>query len=272
MAVRFSRMQGYVLLLAGVLIAGTLAIMVIEGLSAFDAVYFVVVTLATVGYGDISPTGTAGRAVTMILIIAGVGTFVAVFAGIIEMLFSREERRKRRRKINMIIGVFFSEFGTAMLSRMARNGWCLPAAGRDFSVSASWTRRDFDRLRKDLLSGEFCSKDREIDFTGLKKSLSEHREFFLTLLEHPIIFEHESFTELLQAWFHLTEELGHRDNPATLAPADRAHLLGDLERGCRLLASEWVGYMEHLQEHYPYLFSLAARTNPFTPGIPVEIG
>jgi len=30
-----------------------------------------------------------------------------------------------------------------------------------------------------------------------------------------------------------------------------------------LLLVEWLSYMEHLQDDYPYLFSLAIRTNPF---------
>jgi len=40
--------------------------------SLFDAMYFAVVTLTTVGFGDITPNTTAGRVVTMIMILAGV--------------------------------------------------------------------------------------------------------------------------------------------------------------------------------------------------------
>jgi hypothetical protein len=32
-----------------------------------------------------------------------------------------------------------------------------------------------------------------------------------------------------------------------------------------LLVSEWLDYMQHLKRNYPYLFSLAIRTNPFDP-------
>jgi hypothetical protein len=45
----------------------------------------------------------------------------------------------------------------------------------------------------------------------------------------------------------------------------------DINRGYRLLVFEWVTYMEHLKEHYPYLFSLAMRTNPFDPEAQAEI-
>jgi hypothetical protein len=30
-----------------------------------------------------------------------------------------------------------------------------------------------------------------------------------------------------------------------------------------LLVIEWLKYMQHLKQQYPYLFSLAMRTNPF---------
>ncbi|MEE8403001.1 MAG: hypothetical protein V3R93_04525 [Candidatus Hydrothermarchaeaceae archaeon] len=30
-----------------------------------------------------------------------------------------------------------------------------------------------------------------------------------------------------------------------------------------LMVYEWLAYMEHLKDDYPYLFSLAMRTNPF---------
>jgi len=42
-------------------------------------------------------------------------------------------------------------------------------------------------------------------------------------------------------------------------------LAGDIERAYKLLVREWLSHMEHLKGHYPYLFSLALRTNPFDP-------
>lgn len=56
-----------------VLAAGVVGFMALEGLAFFDALYMTVVTVATVGYGDIVPRTFAGRTFTMVLIIAGVG-------------------------------------------------------------------------------------------------------------------------------------------------------------------------------------------------------
>ena len=93
----------------------------------------------------------------------------------------------------------------------------------------------------------------------------------MRLLENPNLLEHETFTELLWAVFHLAEELSHRESVEGLTTADYQHLAGDIKRAYELLIREWVIYMKHLKTSYPYLFSLAMRTNPFDPNASVEI-
>jgi hypothetical protein len=44
-----------------------------------------------------------------------------------------------------------------------------------------------------------------------------------------------------------------------------------MQRAYWALISQWLNYMNHLREFYPYLFSLAVRTNPFDPDAVVEI-
>jgi hypothetical protein len=44
---------------------------------------------------------------------------------------------------------------------------------------------------------------------------------------------------------------------------DCAHLELDIARAYRLLVIQWINYMRHLKKNYPFLFSLAMRTNPF---------
>jgi hypothetical protein len=48
-----------------------------------------------------------------------------------------------------------------------------------------------------------------------------------------------------------------------LPASDYGHLSGDIKRVYGLLIAEWLAYMKHLKDKYPYLFSLAVRTNPF---------
>jgi hypothetical protein len=45
----------------------------------------------------------------------------------------------------------------------------------------------------------------------------------------------------------------------------------DIKRVYQLLVREWLSHMEHLKSDYPYLFSLAVRTNPFNPEASAEV-
>lgn len=54
---------------------GTIGYHVLEGWPWFDGLYMTVITLATIGYGEIHPLTAAGRVFTIILIIVGVTVF-----------------------------------------------------------------------------------------------------------------------------------------------------------------------------------------------------
>ncbi len=62
-------------LLAGVVVFGTIGYAVIERFTLFDSLYLTVITIASVGFGEIPrELSTAGRAFTMVLIVVGLGS------------------------------------------------------------------------------------------------------------------------------------------------------------------------------------------------------
>lgn len=61
----------------------------------------------------------------------------------------------------------------------------------------------------------------------------------------------------------LADELQHRSDLAHLPHCDYRHLAADAGRADRAPTSEWLKYIAHLLMRYPYLLSLALRTNPF---------
>ena len=63
----------------GTLLFGTLAYHWLEGWSYLDALYFCVVSLATVGYGDLTPQTPLARGFTIVYIINGVAILLALF-------------------------------------------------------------------------------------------------------------------------------------------------------------------------------------------------
>jgi hypothetical protein len=82
-------------------------------------------------------------------------------------------------------------------------------------------------------------------------------------MENPNLLEHERFTEILRVVFHVADELRFRTENTSLPQTDLNHIAADINRAYGMLAREWVLYMGHLKKHFPYLFSLAVRTNPF---------
>ena len=63
----------------GMLLGGVLVYHWLEGWSYLDALYFCVVSLATVGYGDLTPTTPLARLFTIFYLINGIGILLALF-------------------------------------------------------------------------------------------------------------------------------------------------------------------------------------------------
>ena len=182
---------------------------------------------------------------------------------IIHELLSQRERRQRLEKMNMVIGAFFSEVGTNLLRYMA--GWDpgLEAVRNRLQVTTLWTEEQFDQVEASLKGYAYRIDHERLNVVDLRGFLASKADFMLRLLENPNLLEHESFSNLLMAVFHLTEELVARREPGSLPDSDRRHLAGDVERVYEQLVDRWLDYMKHLRSNYPYLFSLAVRTNPF---------
>jgi voltage-gated potassium channel Kch len=71
-----------------------------DGWSLVDALYFCVVTLTTVGYGDIHPTSDGTQIFTIVYILTGLGDFVALLASVAENYISQKgERGKLRERL-----------------------------------------------------------------------------------------------------------------------------------------------------------------------------
>jgi voltage-gated potassium channel len=257
------RVRIYLAILMSVIVIGIAGFVILEGLSPTDALYFVIVTIATVGYGDITPHTFPGKILIIVLILAGVGSFVAVAANAFEIMLDRREKADRLRKLNMIIGVFFEEAGASLLRMIAE--WDPRAEEiRDrLAITAEWSDREFRAVSETLREYPFSIDRNRMDRTEIYRLLVRNRDFQLQLLQNPALFEYDEFSNLLQAVFHLTEELSYRKEYQTLPERDLDHLKGDTERVYGLLFHQWLGYMRHLKKHYPYLFSLAIRTNPF---------
>jgi len=182
---------------------------------------------------------------------------------IIHRLLSDREKKALLTKLNMVIGAFFSEVGTDLLIYLSNLDLNSGILIKSLSNVKTWTEKDFKEIRRKFRNYQSDIKIDFKDLDNLKVFLVKKRGFLLRLLENPNLLEHESFTDLLWAAFHLTEELEKRKDFKGTPEADYEHLIGDIKRAYNVLILEWVAYMNHLKNGYPYLFSLAMRTNPF---------
>jgi len=190
---------------------------------------------------------------------------------VIHELLALREKRARHHKFNIMAGIFFSEVGTPLITLCCRAEKDSEAHHKSLKDIDAWANKDFDRIQKRYASQALTVSCTTEDLALFRDLLANHLDFLLRLLENPILIEHESFTDLLWAVFHLADELRHRTDLANTSANDLLHLNSDIMRAYQLLIVEWLGYMKHLKNKYPYLFSLAVRTSPFNPDIQPEI-
>ena len=195
---------------------------------------------------------------------------VLIVGIIIERIMVKREIDEKISKLNMVVGTFFSEVGHPLSAMFLNSTQDRERIIANLDITPAWKTQEYVRARK------YAEKDTNVDFTNidldaLKSFLTGKRQFLLTLIENPNLLEHDEFTDLLWAVFHLIEELEARSSFAGLSAADLDHLSGDINRVYSLLLREWLTYIRHLKQDYPYLFSLAVRTNPLNPEARAEI-
>ncbi len=182
---------------------------------------------------------------------------------IIDRVLRARQKRSMLEKLNMVIGVFFSEIGTDLLVYLSEYDLQAGKVKESLIVTQDWSEQDFSTTSKQIRSYDYDIDSRKSNLNELRNYLMEKRDFLMRLLENPNLLEHDSFTELLFAVFHMAEELSARTDVGQLPDTDYAHLSGDIKRVYVILIREWLDYMEYLKSNYSYLFSLAIRTNPF---------
>jgi hypothetical protein len=184
---------------------------------------------------------------------------------IINQLLTFREKRNLIKKLNMVIGIYFSEVGTDLLRLFYKFEPNAQDLKKELVIDQTWTKRQFSERARTFRQYNYQIQINPASLMALKTLLMDKRPFLMRLLENPNLLEHDSFTDLLLAVFHVTDELAARAELNGLPKTDLSHLKGDIKRALGFLISEWLVYLSHLKEDYPYLYSLEIRKNPFDP-------
>jgi len=191
---------------------------------------------------------------------------------IIDQLLEVREKEAFLKKLNMVIGVFFSECGSEIIRFCLDfdRGGCLDRSS--FAIDQSWSDKDYKYAAAKIGHLKYSADLKSGDILSLRDFLMGKRDLMLRLLENPNLLEHDSFSDMLLAISHLTEELELRKDLGRLSQADAKHLAIDIERVFASVLRQWLSYMKHLKDNYPYLYSLSVRMNPFSGKCAAEIG
>ncbi len=88
-------------------ISGALGYMFIEGWGVLDALFMTIITITTVGYGEVQPLSSLGRVYTVGLILVGFGFFVYVAGAVVQFMVEGQirdilGRQRLNRKIDRL--------------------------------------------------------------------------------------------------------------------------------------------------------------------------
>jgi len=174
---------------------------------------------------------------------------------VFEKLVERRARLERVSKLNMLVGLFFSDIGFTLLK--------LIVAGDEKIHSLSLDFNDLRSCVNKLKSHDHQIVFENIDYPELKGLVIGARDILSSLISNESILEHETFADLLMSLMHLRDEIIFIKY-TELTSDDCSHLKGDLIRVYENLTFQWINYLSHLKQFYPYQYSGAIKFNPFT--------
>ena len=125
------RFRSVILALAATVVLGAAGYRVIEGWDWLDALFMTFLTLTTVGYGEVHPLSPAGKVLSIVVMVAGVGGVAYTFSAIGDYIVSGElrgdmERDRMHKRVaelrNHFIICGFGRVGSEVARQFGREG------------------------------------------------------------------------------------------------------------------------------------------------------
>jgi voltage-gated potassium channel len=126
-----ARILTVLVLIAAVLALGTAGFVIIADYPAFDALYMAVITITTVGYGEVHPLDRTGRIFNTFLLLIGAGVMAYAFSAITQSIFESQfgemiQQRRNRKMIDRLKNHYilcgFGRVGRGAAAELKRSG------------------------------------------------------------------------------------------------------------------------------------------------------
>jgi len=189
--VRLKALEKAALLLLSIITMGVAGYMIIEGASFIDSLYMVIITITTIGYGEVFPLGTGGEVFTLFLIISGVGTVGYTLVSAVEFMIENSitglmGRRKMRKDIESMIGHYilcgYGRVGQHIAHDLKDAGTDFVIIERDAAAAERASELGFLVIKDDATNDETLKQAGIENARGLVSALSSDAEnLYITL-------------------------------------------------------------------------------------------
>jgi voltage-gated potassium channel len=181
-------------LITSLLIFGTLGFHWVEGWTLFEGFYMTLMTLTTVGYGEVHPLSMAGRIVAAALMLGGVAAVFISIGVLVDMIIKLEladyfGRRRRQRMLEILTDHYIvcgaGRVGRSVIRELRRSGAPVLLVDSD-PQRLEWAAKEgIPTLVADATQDETLRKARIMEAKGLVAAISSDAEnVYVTLSAH----------------------------------------------------------------------------------------
>lgn len=182
---------------------------------------------------------------------------IALVTVVVGRLMADRERRERAEKTNMLASSFFSDVGAAVMRMLLERTVNACDVAPLLKVQAGWDEKRYAEAAVAVREVPLDVRMEAQDLCALRDLLAERHLALLVIASNPVLLEHEEFTDMLWALFHLSDEFAYRSDLEHTSQPELDHLNDDASRALRMILVNWLGHMRHIGDEYPYLFSIA---------------
>jgi len=182
---------GLVFLVSALVIAGILGYMFIEGWSILDALYMVVITLATVGFKEVHPLSPAGEVFTILLIVFGLITVYYVVRLLGEYLIEDKleehlKSKKMEKSLKALSGHYvicgFGRVGSQVAHELTKEPAEFVVVEREHTIVAECEQEGFLCVAGDTTDEAVLKRAGVMNAKGLIVCLGRDSDTVLTII------------------------------------------------------------------------------------------